>query len=185
MDDRGVLHTSLADEKVTSVDSNAKPSIDAHHTPNHEVQVKDNTDYGHLTPDEFYIFRDPEGQAWAMDGRILNISKEDIAEIIAMKGSRNLFSMTNRVEDPPSIDNADAPSIDDQFNFRRRTLQHNRKRKPHWEYAETPIPTMPDEASYSKAKINELVAELYRAIRNSDDYHQRGSMTSTSHSTTV
>uniref|UniRef100_M4F5M2 Uncharacterized protein n=1 Tax=Brassica campestris TaxID=3711 RepID=M4F5M2_BRACM len=119
-----------------------------------------------------------------MDGRILNISKEDVAEIIAMKGSRNLFSMTNRAEDPPSIDNADAPSIDDQLNFRRRTLQHNRKRKPHWEYAETPIPTMPDEASYSKAKINELVAELYRAIRNSDDYHQRGSMTSTSHSTT-
>ena len=40
MDDRGVLHTSLADEKATSIDINIKPSIDAHHTPKSEVQVK-------------------------------------------------------------------------------------------------------------------------------------------------
>ena len=29
MDDRGVLHTSLADQKATSIDNNIKPSIDA------------------------------------------------------------------------------------------------------------------------------------------------------------
>ncbi|KAF3545761.1 hypothetical protein DY000_02007880 [Brassica cretica] len=79
MDDRGALHTSLADNKATSIDSNTNPSIDAPHTPDSEVQLKDNLAYGYLTPDEFGIFRDREGQARAMDGRILNISKEDIA----------------------------------------------------------------------------------------------------------
>ena len=53
---------------------------------------------------------DPEGQARAMDGRILNISREEIADIIAMNGSRNFLDTQNIAEDPPSIDEADAPS---------------------------------------------------------------------------
>ena len=72
-----------------------------------------------------------------------------------------------------SIDNAYAPSIDDQFDFRRRTLHQNRKQKPRWEYTEIPIPTGPHKASYSKAEIDELVAEIYRAIRTSDNYHSK------------
>ena len=44
----------------------------------------------------------------------LNISKEDIAEIIAMNGSINVLDTQNRAEDPRSIDNAYAPSIDRQ-----------------------------------------------------------------------
>ena len=39
-------------------------------------------DYGFLTPDEFGIFRDPDGHARAMDGRILKVSREDIADIL-------------------------------------------------------------------------------------------------------
>ena len=68
-----------------------------------------------------------------MDGRILNISREEISEIIAMNGSKNFLNMHNKAEDPPSIDEADAPSIDGQSEFRRRVLHQNRKRKPRWE----------------------------------------------------
>ena len=121
MDDEGVLHTSHTDKKATSINSNTKPSIDIHHTPDSEVQVKDNTYYGYLTP-EFGIFRDLEGQERAMDGLILNISREDIAEIIAMNESRNFLDMQNKSEYPPSIDKTDAPSIDGYPKFRRRAL---------------------------------------------------------------
>ena len=76
--------------RQSQIDINTKPSIDAHHTPNSEVQVKDNTYYGYLTPDESGIFRDPEGQARAMDGHILNIFREEIAEIMIRSGSRRL-----------------------------------------------------------------------------------------------
>ncbi|KAF2559261.1 hypothetical protein F2Q68_00015115 [Brassica cretica] len=133
IDEEGVLHTSYTNKKATSIDNNTKPSIDALHTPDSEVQVKDNTYYGYLTPDEFGIFRDPEGQARAMDGRILNISRENIGEIIAMNGSRNFLDTQNIVEDPPSIDETDAPSIGGHPEFRRKALNQNRKRKPRWE----------------------------------------------------
>ena len=162
MDDRGLLHTTLAFAMSTSIDSDIMPSIDAHHTPDSELHAKDNSYYGYLTLDEFGIFRDPEGQARAMDGHTLNISKEDIAEIITMNGSRNFLDTRTRVEDPPSIDS--------QSEF-RRALHQNRKRKPRWEYTKTPTPTVADEASYSKAEIDEMVVEIYRAIQTSDDVY--------------
>ncbi|KAF3508413.1 hypothetical protein F2Q69_00007310 [Brassica cretica] len=123
----------LMNEKETLIDSRIKPSIDAHHVPDSEVQVQDNIEYGYLTPDEFGIFRDPEGQARAMDGRVLHISKEDIADIIGMNGSRNFLDTQNRVENPPSIDKAALPSIDDQSEFKRIALHQNRKMKPRLE----------------------------------------------------
>ena len=157
-----------------------------------------------------------------MDERILNISKEDIAEIITMNGSRKFMDTQNTAEDPPSFDDAAEPSIDDQFDFRRSTPIQNRKWKPRWEsrdeysvyrdedgfarakdgriihvskedirailqrativgrthiglpeYAVVSIRTVPDEASYSKAEIDEMVAEIYRVLRTSDDYHSK------------
>ncbi|KAF2577292.1 hypothetical protein F2Q68_00004842 [Brassica cretica] len=136
MDDRGLLHTWSADVTSTSIDSNIELSIDDHQKPNLEVQVKDNTDYGYLTPDEFGIFKDSEGQARAMDGRLLNISKEDIADIIAMNGSNNFFHSKKRSNDPPSIEDTAAPSIDGQFEPKQSPLHPNRERKPRWENTE-------------------------------------------------
>ncbi|WZZ70974.1 hypothetical protein YC2023_082344 [Brassica napus] len=50
------------------------------------------TVYDFLTPDEFGIFRDQDGHARAMDGRILQVSKEDIADILQLaNGLDNLF----------------------------------------------------------------------------------------------
>ena len=149
--------------------------IDTHHTPDFEVQLKDNTYYGYLTTEEFGIFRDPEGQARAMDGRILNISKEDIAEVIAMSGPRNFLDTQNRVEDPPSVDKADASLINGQSEFRLRALHQNRKRKPHWEMRSEycVISTVPEQATYRKAEVDELVASIYRAKRTTDDSHSK------------
>ncbi|XP_048608118.1 uncharacterized protein LOC125584160 [Brassica napus] len=91
--------------------------------------------------DEFET-KDPEGQAGAMDERILHISKEDIAEIIAMNASSNFFNPKNKSEDPPSIDDAAAPSIEGHFGSRKSTHHQNRKWKPHWENTEVSIPTV-------------------------------------------
>ena len=93
-----------------------------------------------------------------MDGRILHISKEDIAEIIAMNGSRNLVDTQTRAEDTPSIDYAAAPSINGHFGSRQSTLHQNKKRTPRWESTEVPIPTMPEQDNYNKEEIDDLVA---------------------------
>ncbi|KAF3583727.1 hypothetical protein F2Q69_00028980 [Brassica cretica] len=104
MDDEGVLHTSHTTNESTLIDSDVKQSIDINHIPDSIVKIEHNTNYSYLTLDEFDIFRDPEGQARAMDGRVLNICKEDVAEIIAMNGPRSLLHTHNRAFDQPSID---------------------------------------------------------------------------------
>ncbi|KAF3583394.1 hypothetical protein F2Q69_00030830 [Brassica cretica] len=110
-----------------------------------------------------------------MDGRILNISKEDIAEIISMNGSMNFLDIQNIAEDSPSIDEPVGPSINGQPKFRQRALHQKRKRKPCWESRNEygVIPTVPKQDTYSKAETHEVVAEIYRAIRASDDYHSK------------
>ena len=46
-----------------------------------------------LTPDEFGIFRDTDGFARAMDGRVLHITREDIADILQVANRpENLFT---------------------------------------------------------------------------------------------
>ncbi|KAF2583184.1 hypothetical protein F2Q68_00005142 [Brassica cretica] len=57
-------------------------------------------DYGFLTPDEFGIFRDPDGHARAMDERILQVSREDIADILQLaNGPDNLFMQQRSIPD--------------------------------------------------------------------------------------
>ena len=58
MDDRELLHTWSADVTSTSIDNKMELSIDDHRKTNLDVQVKDNIDYGYLTPDEFGIFKE-------------------------------------------------------------------------------------------------------------------------------
>ena len=78
-----------------------------------------------------------------MDGRILNISKEVIADIIVMNGSSKFFNSKKRSDDPSSIDDAAPPSIDNHFKSKRSTLHPNRKRKPRWENTEVSTSTVP------------------------------------------
>ncbi|KAL0886000.1 hypothetical protein Bca101_009983 [Brassica carinata] len=83
------LHHQLHNTK--SIDEHSTASIDTQPLP-FDSHNDNKHDYGYLTPDEFGIFRDPEGNARAMDGRILQVSKEDIADILSMaNGPDNLF----------------------------------------------------------------------------------------------
>ncbi|KAF3601734.1 hypothetical protein F2Q69_00035442 [Brassica cretica] len=184
MDDRGLLHTLFASATSTSIDSNIKPSIDDHPTTNLEVQVKDNTNYGYPTPDEFGIFRDSEGQSRVMDGHILHISNEDIAEIIAMNGCSNFYIPKNRSDDLPSIDDAEAPSIDGHFESRRSILHPNRKRKPRWENTEVSIPTVPEQNNYNKTELmrdrydsENLILKQNRHHRSTERLDDRSTVT--------
>ncbi|KAF2544383.1 hypothetical protein F2Q68_00031445 [Brassica cretica] len=53
-----------------------------------------------ITPDEFCIFRDSDGHARAMDGRILQVSREDIADILqVVNGADNSFMQKHNIPD--------------------------------------------------------------------------------------
>ena len=76
----------------TSIDINHTTSIDIRPKPKTTVSEKDKFDNQYLTPDEFGIFRDPNGYARAIDGRTLHVSREDIADILqTANGADNLF----------------------------------------------------------------------------------------------
>ncbi|KAF3585896.1 hypothetical protein F2Q69_00027886 [Brassica cretica] len=76
----------------TSIDINHTTSIDIRPRPKTTVSEKDKFDNQYLTPDEFGIFRDPNGYAKAIDGCTLYVSREDIADILQRaNGADNLF----------------------------------------------------------------------------------------------
>ncbi|KAF2599901.1 hypothetical protein F2Q68_00010577 [Brassica cretica] len=95
-----LLHHSSWKRNAPSIDINPPTSIDVAHTtsidihskPDPTVSEKDKFDNEYLTPDEFGVFRDPDGYARAVDGRILNVSRKDIADILqTTNGAENLF----------------------------------------------------------------------------------------------
>ncbi|KAF2532102.1 hypothetical protein F2Q70_00029039 [Brassica cretica] len=96
-------NTSSAEITLPSIDASVSTSIDTTLNPNLSIsQLTDNAniDYGFLTPDEFGIFRDPDGNARAMDGSILQVSREDIADILQVaNGPDNLFSQQRGTPD--------------------------------------------------------------------------------------
>ncbi|KAF2558212.1 hypothetical protein F2Q68_00016431 [Brassica cretica] len=90
---------------------------------------------------------DSVGRARGMDGSILNVSKEDFAALFVMHGS-DLFCQ-------PKKESAIRPSID------RRPL------------SSIDGLAAPEQNIYKKAEIDELVNEIYRVIRISDDFHSK------------
>ena len=75
-----------------SIDNSLPPSIDIRPKPKSTVSENPNFDNQYLTPDEFGIFRDLDGYATAIDGHALQVSREDIADILQMaNGADNLF----------------------------------------------------------------------------------------------
>ncbi|KAG5388529.1 hypothetical protein IGI04_030070 [Brassica rapa subsp. trilocularis] len=96
-------NTSSAEITLPSIDVTVSTSIDTTLNPIHSIsKLNDyaNIDYGFLTPDEFGIFRDTYGNARAMDGRILQVSREDIADIFQVaNGPDNLFSQQRGTPD--------------------------------------------------------------------------------------
>ncbi|KAG5414496.1 hypothetical protein IGI04_002063 [Brassica rapa subsp. trilocularis] len=88
---------------LPSIDAFVSTSIDTTLNPNISIpKLTDNAniDYGFRTPEEFGIFKDPDGNARAMDGRILQVSREDIADILQVaNGPNNLFSQQRGTPD--------------------------------------------------------------------------------------
>ncbi|KAG5414501.1 hypothetical protein IGI04_002068 [Brassica rapa subsp. trilocularis] len=96
-------NTSSAEIILPSIDASVTTSIDTTLKPNLSIsKLNDNAniDYGFLTPDAFGIFRDPDGNARAIDGRILQVSREDIADILQVaNGPDKLFSQQRGTPD--------------------------------------------------------------------------------------
>ncbi|KAF3609530.1 hypothetical protein DY000_02048676 [Brassica cretica] len=100
-----------ADKCLPSMDTPVSTSIDSHSKPKLSLFTTKNMsiDYGFLTPDEFGIFRDPDGHARAMDGRILQVSREDITDILQLaNGPDNLFMQQCSIPD-------NIPAVPDEY----------------------------------------------------------------------
>ena len=91
-----------ADKHLSSIDTLVSTSIVSHSRPKVSISTNKNMsmDFSFLTPDEFGIFRDPYGHARALDGSILQVSIEDIADIIHLaNGSKYLLILQHRIPD--------------------------------------------------------------------------------------
>ncbi|KAF2557200.1 hypothetical protein F2Q68_00016715 [Brassica cretica] len=91
-----------ADKRLPSIDTPVSTSIDSHSKPKLSLSTTKNMsiDYDFLLPDEFGIFRDQDGHARAMDGRILQVSRKDIADILQVaNGPDNLFTQQRSILD--------------------------------------------------------------------------------------
>ncbi|CAN6870776.1 unnamed protein product [Brassica oleracea] len=153
-----------ADKRLPSIDTPVSTSIDSHYKPKPSLFTKKNMsiDYDFLTPNEFGIFRDKDGHARAMDGRILQVSREDIADILQLaNGPDNLFMQQRSIPDEigshqscrpvgqasidkvaptsfdrvtlMSLDKAPSQSIDRRYECGRRAYDVYRARKFRWE----------------------------------------------------
>ncbi|KAF2591032.1 hypothetical protein F2Q70_00038452 [Brassica cretica] len=145
-----------------SIDINPSTSIDILSKPKTTVSEKDKFNNEYLTPDKFGIFRDPDGHTRAIDGRILNVSRKDIADILqTANGGENFFVHQRNIPEyqqkdtkefydtaggidksfkpsshhptRPSID-VDVPrSVDRQPEFGRRAFESHGTRRFYWE----------------------------------------------------
>ncbi|KAF2587704.1 hypothetical protein F2Q70_00034646 [Brassica cretica] len=110
-----------------SIDINNTTSIDNHSIPKTSVSEKDKLDNQYLTPDEFGIFRDPNGYAKSIDGRTLHVSREDIADILqTTNGADNLFMhQRSNSEHKTTKEFYDVASgIENSFKQRSRHTNH-------------------------------------------------------------
>ncbi|KAF3593253.1 hypothetical protein DY000_02021884 [Brassica cretica] len=115
-----INHLLIDDKPPSSVDIRLKPPS--------TVSEKTQYDNQYLTQDEFGIFRDQDGYSIAMDGHALQISREDIAEILQMaNGADNLFmQQRNSPAHQQKVTNEfydTSGRVDDRFklNYRQHT----------------------------------------------------------------
>ncbi|KAF3538114.1 hypothetical protein F2Q69_00022166 [Brassica cretica] len=146
----------------SSIDINPSTSIDTRSKPITTVSGRDKFNNECLTQDEFGIFRDPDGHTRAIDGRILHVSRKDIADILqTANGAENLFVHQRNIPEyqqkkkkefydlaggidksfklrslyptRPSIDIAIPTSVDKQPEFCRRAFDSHGTRRFYWE----------------------------------------------------
>ncbi|WZZ88735.1 hypothetical protein YC2023_117314 [Brassica napus] len=118
---------SIDINNTMSIDINNTMSIDNHPIQKTTVSEKDKLDNQYLTPDEFGIFRDPNGYAKAIEGRTLHLSREDIADILqTADGADNLFihQGSNREQKTTKESYDTAGGIENSFKQRSRHTTH-------------------------------------------------------------
>ncbi|KAF3515225.1 hypothetical protein F2Q69_00006938 [Brassica cretica] len=104
-----------------SIDINNTTSINIRPKPKTTVSEKDKSDNQYLTPDEFGIFRDPDGYARAINGRTLHVSREDIADILqTANGPDNLFIHQHNIPEHEQKESYDTASGIDK-SLKQRT----------------------------------------------------------------
>ncbi|KAF3592302.1 hypothetical protein DY000_02021521 [Brassica cretica] len=108
------------------------------------------TIYDFLTPDEFGIFRDSDGHARAMDGRILQIDKV---------ASTSFDRVTST-----SLDKAPSPSIDRHYECGRRAYDIYGARKFRWEQKDE-YGVYRDESGYARSVAGEMIPVTKDNIR--------------------
>uniref|UniRef100_A0A0D3CFQ7 Uncharacterized protein n=1 Tax=Brassica oleracea var. oleracea TaxID=109376 RepID=A0A0D3CFQ7_BRAOL len=109
----------------TLIDINPSTSIDIRSKPKTTISEKDKFNNEYLTPDEFGIFRDPDGHARAINERILNVSRKDIADILQTANrAENLFVHQRNIPEYQHKDTKEfyyaAGGIDKSFKLRSR-----------------------------------------------------------------
>ncbi|KAF2530734.1 hypothetical protein F2Q70_00029515 [Brassica cretica] len=119
------LYRPFTRVKRPSIDNRASTSIDIRSQPPSTKREKAKQNNNYLTPDEFCFFRDPEGYARAIDGHTLQVSREDIANILQMSnGEENLFmQQRNMPEHQQRVTNEfydTAGGVDDRFKPKYR-----------------------------------------------------------------
>ena len=121
------------------IDRTLEAPIDIPHGTESDARAEDAANFGYLRGVEFGIFRDSKGQARALDGRVVHVSR-DVAYTI-VKARENLFSPQAETEDHPSIngnnrpsiDGNNKPSIDGLFEFGKRAYDSSGNRIFKWE----------------------------------------------------
>ncbi|KAL0898790.1 hypothetical protein Bca101_082751 [Brassica carinata] len=141
---------NVAHKRQTSIDMTTSISIGINPKLQSTAFTKKLKDYGYFTPDEFGIFRDPEGQARAMDGRIINISTDDIADILQLNFLEE--QKEEEAKQPASIDAPEAIPIDAEQRETRIPAQN------------MTLPT--EENQWETAYINEKISETCHPINN-------------------
>ncbi|KAF3514374.1 hypothetical protein F2Q69_00007037 [Brassica cretica] len=127
------------------------------------------------------IDRDPNGHARAMDGRILQVSREDIADILQLaNGPDNLFMQQHNIPDNipavpdehPRADtteigshqSAPSPSIDRRYECGRRAYDIYEARKFRWEHNDE-YGVYRDESGYARSVAGEMIPVTKDNIR--------------------
>ncbi|KAF3529509.1 hypothetical protein DY000_02040400 [Brassica cretica] len=115
----------------TSIDVAHTTSIDIRSKPNTTVSEKDKFDNEYLTPDEFGVFRDPNGYARTIDRQY---EQQDTKEFYDTAGGIDKsFKQRSRHPIRPSID-VDVPtSVDRHPEFGRRAFDFYGTRNFYWE----------------------------------------------------
>ncbi|KAF3609707.1 hypothetical protein DY000_02049127 [Brassica cretica] len=119
-----------------SIDEKPKSSIDIRPKPPSTVSKNLNFVNQYLTQDEFGIFRDPDGYARAIDGYALQISREDIADILQMaNGADNLFMQQRTVPTHQQKVTNEFYDTGGGINnrFKQRAYDHDGTRRFQWE----------------------------------------------------